>query len=453
MKSALEVISPVKKKLVVELEPEEVDKKIEETYRNLGKSAKVPGFRPGKIPRKVLERVYGPQVSEEVARELVKETLPMAMDETKTFPLSVPMIENEMLKAGAPFKYTAVLEVKPEFELKEYMGLDVEKEIVHVKEEEVEKQLEEIRKANGKLVAIIEEDRPIREGDFAIVQYVAYQDGKLLEELKADNHPVKVGSNEFHPEFEKALLDHKTGDAVRVSVTFQENHPNRKLAGKRVDFQIQVLGIKELKLPELNDEFAKSLGADFENLEGLKQKIRDELKSREEKRTDRDLKRRLLKKISDKVDFELPESLVEEEINYGIQTLNQNLMRMGSSLQKSGLQQEKLREEFKPAAEKRVKDLLLLSEIARQQGLHTEQSEIDESITRMAEGMNQDPAVVKQYYEANQMVDSLSQRLLEEKTLNFLVKGANIREMEAAQMPVEEEATSGSSPIEQDRQA
>ncbi|MDD5205253.1 MAG: trigger factor [Desulfobacterales bacterium] len=452
MKSALEVISPVKKKLMVELEPEEVDKKIDETYRNLGKSAKVPGFRPGKIPRKVLERVYGPQVSEEVARELVKETLPRAMDETKTFPLSVPMVENDMLKAGEPFKYTAVLEVKPEFELKEYMGLDVEKEIVHVKEEEVEKQLEEIRKANGRLVAV-EEDRPIREGDFAIVQYAAYQDGKLLEELKADNHPVKVGSNEFHPEFEKALVDHKAGDAVRVSVTFEENHPNRKLAGKRVDFQIQVLGNKELKLPDLNDEFAKSLGADFENLEGLRQKIRDELKSREEKRTDRDLKRRLLKKISDKVDFELPESLVEEEINYGIQTLNQNLMRMGSSLQKSGLQQEKLREEFRPAAEKRVKDLLLLGEIARQQGLHTEQSEIDESISRMAEGMNQDPAVVKQYYESNQMVDSLSQRLLEEKTLNFLVKGASIRETEAAQMPVEEEAATGSSPIEQDRQA
>jgi len=446
MKTALEVISPVKKKLIVELEAEEVDKKIERTYRTLGKSAKVPGFRPGKIPRKVLERVYGAQVFEEVARELVKESLPRAMDETKTFPLSVPMVENDVLKSGEPFKYTAILEVKPEFELKEYMGLEVEKEIVHLKEEEVEKQLEEIRKANGKLVAL-EEDRPIREGDFAIVRYVAYQDGKLVEELKGDNHPVKVGSNEFHPDFEKALLGHKAGDSLRVSVPFEPGHPNRKLAGKKVDFQVEVIGMKMLKLPELNDEFARSLGADFETLEALKQKIRDELKSREEKRTDRDLKRRLLKKISDKVDFELPESLVEEEINYGIQTLNQNLMRMGSSVQKSGLQQEKLREEFRPAAEKRVKDLLLLSEIARQQGLHTEQSEIDESIARMAEGMNQDPAVVKQYYEANQMVDSLSQRLLEEKTLNFLVKGATIREMEAAQMPVDE-ATKGTSPIE-----
>lgn len=452
MKTALEVVSPVKKKLMVELEPQEVDKKIEETYRNLGKSAKVPGFRPGKIPRKVLERVYGPQVSEEVARELVKETLPIAMDETKTFPLSVPMIENEMLKSGEPFKYTAVLEVKPEFELKDYMGLDVEKELIQLKEEEVEKQLEEIRKANGRLVAV-EEDRPIREGDFAVVHYVAYQDGKIIEELKADNHPVKVGSNEFHPEVEQALLGHKAGDAVRVNVQFEENHPNRKLAGKRVDFQIQVDGIKELKLPDLSDEFAKNLGADFETLEILRQKIRDELKSREEKRTDRDLKRRLLKKISDKVDFELPESLVEEEINYGVQTLNQNLMRMGSSLQKSGLQQEKLREEFRPAAEKRVKDLLLLGEIARQHDLHTDQSEIDESITRMAEGMNQDPAVVKQYYEANRMVDSLSQRLLEEKTLNFLVKGANIREMEAAQIPAEEETKSGSYPIEQNQEA
>jgi trigger factor len=451
MKTALEVISPVKKKLVVEVEPEEVNRKVEETYRSLGKSAKVAGFRPGKIPRGILERYYSQQVAEEVARELVKETLPKAMDETKTYPITLPLIENEMLKSGESFKYTAVLEVKPEFELKDYMGLEVEKEIVQVKDEEVEKQLEEIRKANGKLVPV-EEDRPIQEGDFAIVQYVAYHEGKPVENLKADNYPVKVGGSEFHPDFEKALLGHKPGDSARVNVQFEAEHANPKLAGKRVDFQIQVKGIKELKVPNLDDEFARGLNADFENLEALRQKVRDELKSREESRTDRELKRRLLSKISQKVEFELPESLVEEEIEYGMASLNQNLARMGSSLEKAGLKKEKLREEFRPAAEKRVKELLLLGEIARQHDLQTEASEIEEAIGRIAAGMNQDPAVVRQYYEANRMVDPLRQRLLEEKTLNFLAKGANIRELEAAQMPVQEE-TSGSSRNEQDRQA
>jgi trigger factor len=451
MKTVLEVISPVKKKLMVEVEPEEVDKKVEETYRTLGKSAKVHGFRPGKIPRRILERYYGAQVSEEVARELVKETLPKAMDETKTYPLTLPLVENEILKEGETFKYTAVLEVKPEFELKDYMGLEVEKEIVRVKDEDVERQLEEIRKANGKLVTV-QEDRSVREGDFAIVQYVAYHEGKPMEDLKADNYPIKVGSNEFHPEFEKALLGHKAGDATRVKVMFEEKHPNPKLAGKRLDFQIQVKEIKELKLPELDDEFAKNLGADFDSLEALRQKIRDELKTREEKRTDRDLKRRLLAKISKNVDFELPESLVEEEIEYGIASLNQNLARMGSSLEKARLKKEKLREEFRPAAEKRVKDLLLIGEIAQQNDLRTEESEVDESIKQIAASMNQDPALVRQYYEANRMVDSLRQKLLEEKTLNFLAKGANVREVDAAQLPVEEES-SGSSRNEQDRQA
>ncbi len=450
MKTVLEVISPVKKKLMVEVEPEEVKRKVDETYRSLGKSAKVHGFRPGKIPRSILERYYGPQVSEEVARELVKETLPRAMDETKTFPLTVPLVENEMLKAGETFKYTAVLEVKPEFELKDYMGMEVEKEIVRVQEEEVEKQLEEIRKANGKLVPV-EGDRAVAEGDYAVVQYAAYHEGRPMENLKADNYPVKVGSSEFHPEFEKALVGRRPGDAVRVNVLFEENHPNPKLAGKRLDFKIQVNEIKELKLPELNDEFARNLGADFEDLEALRQKVREELKSREEKRTDREFKRRLLSKISKTVDFELPESLVEEEIEYGIATLNQNLARMGSSLEKAGLDKEKLREEFRPAAEKRVKDLLLLGEIARQNDIRTEESEVEESIGQVAAGMNQDPALVRQYYEANRMVEPLRQRLLEEKTLNFLAKGANIREMEATQLPVEEQ-TSGSSRNEQGRQ-
>lgn len=437
MKTVLEVISPVKKKLVVEVEPEEVDKKVEETYKNIGRNAKVDGFRPGKIPRRILERHYGAQVAEEVAKELVRETLPKAIDETKTFPLSLPVVENEVLKGGQAFKYTALMEVKPEFELKDYMGLDVEKETVRIGEEEVGKQLEEIRKSNGKLVPV-EEDRGIREGDYAVVRYSASENGKQAGDLKADNFPVRVGSNEFHPELEKALLGHKTGDAVRAEVQFPEGVPNPRLAGKRLDFHMEVLGVKELQVPPLDDDFARNLGADFEDLEALKKKIREELTSSEEKRVEREVKKRLLKKISDKVDFELPESLIEEEIDYGIGTLKQNLSRMGSSLDKAGLNQDKLREEFRPGAERRVKELLVLGEIARQNDLRMEESEIEEGFVQIAEGMKQDPLVVKRYYEANRLTDSFRQRLLEEKTLNFLVKGANLRVIEADRMDKQE---------------
>ena len=440
MKTALEVISPVKKKLLIEVEPEEVNRKVEETYKSLGKSAKVAGFRPGKIPRKILERHYGDQVAEEVARELVRETLPAAMDEHKTFPLTMPVVENGTVKGGETFKYTAVLEVKPEFELKDYTGLEIEKEIVRVGDEDVDKQLEEIRKGNGKLTPA-EEGRGAQEGDFAIVNYAGFQEGNPLEDLKADHFPIKVGSNEFHPDAEKQLLGRKPGDALTVQVTFEPNHPNPKLAGKSVELRIQVQELKELKLPELNDEFAKSLGADFQDLNALKQKIREELTSREDKRTDRDLKRRLIRKISDKVQFDLPESLVEEEIEYGLATLRDNLRRMGSSFEKAGFDQQKLREEFRPAAEKRVKELLVLGKIAEQQGLEVDETEVEEGFARMAASMNQEPAVVRRYYDANRMTDSFRHRLLEEKTLNFLVKGANLREVPASEIPREEGKT------------
>jgi trigger factor len=438
MKTTLEVISPVKRKIVVEVEPEEVRRKVEDTYKSVGKSAKVHGFRPGKVPRNILERYYGAQVADEVSRNLVQETLPKAIEEAGIYPLSPPLVDNGALRQGEGFSYSAVMEVRPEFELNDYMGLEAEKEIIHVNEAEVEKQLEEIRKANAKLIPV-EGDREIRENDFASVAYEGYEDGKPVEGIKSENYLVEVGRGEFHPDFERALVGHRAGDTLRVSVQFEKNHHVPKLAGKRVDFEIRVIDIRELDLPELNDEFVKSLSVDFDTTEALKAKIREELTSREERRVERDLRRRLLKKVSEKVEIELPESLVEEEIDYAFAMLQQNLARMGSTLEKAGLRKDKLRDEFRPASERRVKDLLILGEIARQNDLSVDDAELEEGFRQIAAGMNQDPAAVRSYYEANHLVDSYRQRLLEEKTLNFLVKGASIHEVEAAEIAAEKE--------------
>jgi trigger factor len=437
MKTELEVISPVKRKIVVEVEPGDVDKKLEDAYRALGKTAKVQGFRPGKAPRRILERHYGEQVAEDVAREIVRDTLPGAVEETKSFPIAPPMVENGTVKAGQGFRYSAVMEVKPEFELKDYMGLEAEKEILNITDEDVLKQLEEIRKANGKLVPVGAE-RGVQENDYVIVDYEGRQDGKVLEGAKAGNFPLRIGGNEFHPDFERALVGHKVGETVQVSVSFGAEFHNPKLAGKRVDFDVKVNDIREVVLPDLNDDFAHDLSADFQNLEDLKKKIREDLTSREVKRVDRDLKRRLMRKISNLVDFELPESLIESEIDYAVSTLSQNLSRMGSNMEKAGIRQEKLREEFRPGCMRRVKELLILGEVARQNELTVGDAEVEEGFAEMAAGMNQDPAAVRRYYDANELTDSYRQRLLEEKTLNYLVKGANIREMEASQLPAEE---------------
>jgi trigger factor len=195
-----------------------------------------------------------------------------------------------------------------------------------------------------------------------------------------------------------------------------------------------VVDIKIMELPELNDEFAKSLGPDFVDLETLRKKVREGITRNEEKRVDKELKRRLVEKIAAGVDFELPDSLVESELRYAVENVRQNLTRMGSTMQKAGLTEEKLMQDFLPAARKRVKELLILGEIARHSDLTISDSELNEGFNDMGKSLGQDPQVMRRLYEARELVDSFKEGLLEEKTLNYLVKGAKITPVSPGQL-------------------
>jgi trigger factor len=194
-----------------------------------------------------------------------------------------------------------------------------------------------------------------------------------------------------------------------------------------------------MKLPELNEDFVRNLGADFEDLDDLKKRIKEDLIAREEKRIDGELKMRLLKKISDPLDFELPDSLVESEINYGIESIRQNFIRAGSSIEKAGLKEDKLRQDLRPASEKRVKDMLVLAEIARQDDLTVNEAELSEGFREMSLNTGQEPDVLRKYYETHNLADSFRQQLIEEKTLNYLVKGAKVTKVEADKIKREQE--------------
>ena len=354
----------------------------------------------------------------------------------------MPAIEKEALKAGCDFQYTAVLEVKPQFELKDYMGLEVEKEIFEVTDEGVDEQLEEIRKGNGNLNSF-EEDRALQEDDYAIIDYEGFEQGKPLEDIKAENFMIKIGSNNFHPDFEKALLGMKKEDASDITVTFEEKYFNEKLAGKTVDFKVKVNDIKFLEIPEMNDEFVKNLGADVDDVEGLKKRIKEELTSREKKRIDQEVRARLLRKIADKIEFELPESLIEAELKQAIENVKQNFLRSGSSLEKAGVSEQRIREDFRAASERRVKNMLILGEIANKDNITVNEEELEEGFRELALSMGQDPKVVRAYYEATQAEEAFREKLLEEKTLNYILEGATIIEVEAEKItPIESDLAS-----------
>ena len=302
MKASLEDISAVKKKLRIEIEPEEVDKKLSDAYRELGKRAKIPGFRPGKVPRTILEGRFRNQVVEDVAKDLINETFPKALEEVKTFPLGPPILEKDALRQGENFKYTAVMEVSPQFEVKDYLGVEAEKEKYLVKEEDVLSQLEQVRKSNGKLTSV-DQDRPIQSDDYVILDYEGFEENRALDGIKSPNFLVKVGSDDFHPDFEKSLIGLKKGDESEIEVDFEDTYYHSRLAGKSVKFKVKINDIKEMALPELSDEFARNLGADFKDLEDLKRHLKETFSAQEKKRIDTELKRRLVAKISGALDL------------------------------------------------------------------------------------------------------------------------------------------------------
>lgn len=433
MKTTREDISSVKKRLVIEIEADEVDRRVRNGFKKVGKTAKIRGFRPGKAPLKILERYFGDQVLEDATHSLIRETLPEAMEETDTKPLNMPVIENEILKTGQNYTYSAILEVRPEFELKDYLGKEVQKEKRVVTDEDVERQMEEIRSASGNLKTIVE-DRGIQEGDYVLVDYVGFDGEEAIEGIRSTDFSLHVGSKKFYPGFEEALIGLKKGESTTIEIDFNEDYFHPRLAGKHVRFEADIKEIKEIELPDLNDDFARGLGDEFSNLDELKKKVKQELIQREEKRVENELRQRILKRISDSVEFELPESLVESEIGSTIENIRQNLIRAGASMEKSGLDEDKLREEVRPGAEKSVKGMIILGQIARLNNLTVDENDISKGFQEMSEGTGHDPREIRTYYEANHLMDAYRQTLLKEKTLNFLIENAIVHEVNSSEI-------------------
>lgn len=429
MKTNVEAISPVKKKIIVEVDSTEVDNLIQAAYKKVGKKAKIPGFRPGKAPKKILERYFGDQMYEDVIRDIISATFPKALQESDMFPLGTPLLEKNPLKPGETFTYSAVMEVRPEIQLKDYLGVEIEKEESVISDEKVRERLEQIRKAHGRLNAI-EEDRPVKEGDYVVLEYEGFENDSPIEGIKANNFMLHVGSGNFHPGFENALIGLKKGDQGKADVDFEETYYHEKLAGKKVHFAFQINDVKEMVLPELDDAFAKNFGEEFQDIQTLQNRVREMVTAEEEKRIETDLKMRLLKDIAEKVEFDLPEVLVNAEIDSALSRVRGNLMRSGSSIEKAGLSEEKVRKDFREDAEKRVKEMLILGEIAKLEDISIDDEELAKAIAGIAQTMGQPLESIKQYYEARGLMDSLRETLMEEKTLNYLVEHAKFLQKE-----------------------
>ncbi len=421
----VEDISSIKKKVNVEISEDQVATEVESFYKDLGKKAKIKGFRPGKVPRNILERYFKDYVKTEVIQKLIQESYPAVLSERHLHPVSDPTIDPGELESGKPFLYSATLEVKPEIALEGYLGLNIEGKKEEVKDEEVEERLKGLQNLHANLKTI-QEARPIQIGDFVIVDYDAKMDGKPLEEAKAIDLTVEVGSGRFIPTFEEKLIGLKTDEEGEIEVSFPEDYGYKKWAGKMISFHVKIKEVKEKILPVLDDEFAKDLG-DYSTLAELKAKLKEEIEREKQSMLDRQLKDQMVELLLQKSTFDVPESLVEGQTKTLISDTKLRLASQGIKMDALGVSDEKLQQDYRETAMKQVRTFLILEKIADQEGIKVTDDEADNRLREISERTRQKFDVVKRYYEKNELIPEVKAGIINEKTLNFLLEKANVK--------------------------
>jgi trigger factor len=424
MNIIVEEISSIKKKVNVEIPDDQVTKEVESFYQQVGKQAKIKGFRPGKIPRGILERHFKDYVKSEVIQKLIQETYPAALSEKGLHPVSPPVIDPGELESGKPFQYSATVEVKPEIKIEGYIGLNIEGKKESPKEEEVEERLKGLQNLHAQL-RTVPEPRPIQSGDHVIIDYEARMDNKPLEEGKAVDFTVEVGSGRFIPALEEKLVGLNLEEEKEIEVPFPEDYGYKKWAGKTVSFLVKVKEIKEKVFPPLDDEFAKDLG-DYASLEDLKAKLKEEIEKEKELILDRQLKDQMIEQLIQANSFEIPESMVVEQAKALVSDTKLRLASQGIALKNLNIPEEKLQEDYREVAQKQVRTYLILEKIAAQEGITVTDEEADERLQSISERTHQKFDVVKRYYEKNGLVPELKTGILTDKTLNLLLEKANI---------------------------
>lgn len=400
-------------KLTIEVSAEELEKAIEKAYqKNKGKIS-LPGFRKGKAPRIMIERMYGKGVFlEDAANALIPGAYTEAAQESELEIVSQPSIDVTQLEAGKPFIFTAEVAVKPEVTLGEYKGVEVPKADRDVTDEEIEAELKKEQENNARTITV--EDRAVENGDIVTLNYEGFVDGVAFEGGKGEDYPLTIGSNTFIPGFEEQLVGVKDGEPVEVNVTFPEEYQSKELAGKAAVFKCEISKIEAKELPELDDEFAKDV-SEFDTLEEYKADIRKNLTEKKEKEATRAIEDAAVDKIIENATMEIPDAMLETQAQDMVNDFARRLQAQGLSMEQymqfTGMDAAGMREQMKPQALKRIQSRLVLEKIAEVENIQPTEEQIDEEIQKMAEMYRMEADKVKEMigeYEMEQMKKDLA---------------------------------------------
>ena len=419
MDVVVEKLSDLTRKITITLPEGDVQKELKSAYDKVQKDVKLKGFRRGKVPRSVILKNFQQKVESEVAEKLVQDTYFTAIEQEKIDPVVHPEISEPRFKEDGTFTYVAMIDTKPEFELQGYKGLEVEKPVVAVSDEEIAAALESLRVEMAPLQSVV--DRAVAKGDVAVVDFQGFHNDKAMKEVKNDNFSVEVGSGRISPEFEEKLVGMQKGEEASHEVEFPAKYPNPVLAGKKVTFKVKMKEIKERLLPELDDEFAKDVGTEYANLAELKTAIHDRIQKEKEEKADGDLTDRIMHKLLDIHTFPVPVRLVRYEVEEMIKTTEKSLEQNGLDLESAGINRAELAERNRATAEKRVRGDFILKKIAEVEAIKVNEEDMDRGFKRIGDQYNMPVAQVKEYFGGSR--DDLLpfvNELLNEKILTFL---------------------------------
>ena len=400
-------------KLVIEASAEEFEAGLNAAYNKNKNKISVPGFRKGKAPRKMIEQLYGSQIFfEDAANEIIPDAYADAAKESGLDIVSQPKVSIEQLEAGKPFIFAAEVAVRPEVELGEYKGVEVTKADAEVTDADVEEELKKVQDQNSRTVSV--EDRAVKDGDMTVIDFEGFIDGEAFDGGKGENYPLTIGSHSFIDTFEEQMIGMNIGEEKELNVTFPEDYHAENLKGKPATFKVTVKEIKEKQLPELDDDFAQDV-SDFDTLAEYKDDLKKKIAERKESEAKAKKESEAIEKVVEAAKMDIPQAMIDTQVNRMLEDFAMRLQQQGLSVEQyfqyTGMTADKIMEEMKPEAVKRIKNSLVLEAVAKAENIEVSEEEFEAELQNMADMYKMEIEKIKEFMqdaEAKQMKDDIA---------------------------------------------
>lgn len=414
-------------KLTVEVSQEQFQDAMKKAFNKNKNRFNIPGFRRGKAPMSMIEKMYGEGVFyEDAADEAINATCMDAMNESGLDIVSRPEVTVEQIGKDKPFIYSALVVVKPEVTLGEYKGVEVQKADAEVTDADVEAELKRVQDQNARLVTV--EDRPVADGDQTVIDFEGYVDGETFDGGSAEDFQLTIGSHAFIDTFEEQLIGKNIGEECEVNVTFPTEYHAKELAGKPAMFKVTVKEIKVKELPELDDEFASEV-SEFETLDEYKEDIKAKLSERKQKAAASENENRVVDKVVENASMEIPDRMLDGQIDNMVQEMARNMESQGLSmdlyLKYTGMTSEQIREQMRPQAEKRIKTRLTLEAVVKAENIQVSDERLDEEIKKLADNYKMEADKLKEYM-TDRDKDQMKEDIAVQEAVDFLVAEAKL---------------------------